>query len=144
MEIETNGTYDLITNGVQRVPITVNINTGSKSLTLKSVFDITVVDGNVSTASDNRVTVHYNKYLFYNTVANHNIFCLCINKDETGAVRSDVYKYILGDWPTINKKIIVTNNGVDGQFLNVDYSGNGFTKYDFDFGILGITSEQFN
>lgn len=28
MEIEANGTYDLITNGVQRVPVTINVSSG--------------------------------------------------------------------------------------------------------------------
>lgn len=47
MEIETNGTYDLITNGVQRVPITVNVE-GSKQVQLAKVK----VSGTTYTLSD--------------------------------------------------------------------------------------------
>ena len=37
MEIEVNGTYDLITNGVQRVPVTINVSSGGNVQTVKDV-----------------------------------------------------------------------------------------------------------
>ena len=45
MEIEANGTYDLITNGVQRVPVTINVVAGN----VQAAKDVTITSNTTTT-----------------------------------------------------------------------------------------------
>lgn len=45
MEIEANGTYDLITNGVQSVPITINVSAGN----VQAAKDVTITSNTTTT-----------------------------------------------------------------------------------------------
>lgn len=145
MQFTENGYYELVTNGVQVIPVTVAV-TEQKPV-LDSVAGVKITQDVVQTATSGVETViAAGKGIFYNTIDAVDKFTLALNQTNLPRDFSGVYKYIVFDLQDdIDYYINVVQDTVDKVLTIVDNvkSVIGVLSYVYDFALMGIEIAAF-
>lgn len=143
MQFISDGVYEVVTNGVQTLPI--EIASHKSYPVLYSINNVIFNTDTIKTAVDNKVSLASLTGIFYNTNDDKNKFVLELNNLGTAYDVTNVYKYVSVEVKQRNYQINVNKNGNIIQCVNVlaDTESINRDQYYFSFGDIGINIDLF-
>lgn len=143
MQFISDGVYEVVTNGVQTLPI--EIASHKSYPVLYSINNVIFNTDTIKTAVDNKVSLASLTGIFYNTNDDKNKFVLELNNLGTAYDVTNVYKYVSVEVKQRNYQINVNKNGNIIQCVNVlaDTESINKDQYYFSFGDIGINIDLF-
>lgn len=143
MQFISDGVYEVVTNGVQTLPI--EIASHKSYPVLYSINNVIFNTDTIKTAVDNKVSLASLTGIFYNTNDDKNKFVLELNNLGTSYDVTNVYKYVSVEVKQRNYQINVNKNGNIIQCVNVlaDTASINKDQYYFSFGDIGINIDLF-
>lgn len=144
MQFTQNGDYEVVTNGVQILPVRVAV--GEAPPVLDSVAGVKITKETVLTAVDNIVSVPVGKGILYNLADSVGNFVMELNNLGTAHTVTGVLKYIIFDLnDDINYYINVAKGIYDQALVAIQNIKElaSIVKYAFDFALMGIEFAAF-
>lgn len=143
MQFISDGVYEVVTNGVQTLPI--EIASHKSYPVLYSINNVIFNTDTIKTAVDNKVSLSTQTGIFYNTNDDKNKFVLELNNLGTAYDVTNVYKYVSVEVRQSNYQINVNKNGNIIQIVNIlgDTESINKDQYYFSFGDIGINIDLF-
>lgn len=144
MQFTQNGDYEVVTNGVQILPVRVAV--GEAPPVLDSVAGVKITKETVLTAVDNVVSVPVGKGILYNLADSVGNFVMELNNLGTAHIVTGVLKYILFDLnDDVNYYINVAKGIYDKTLVAIQNIKDlaSIVKYAFDFAMMGIEIAAF-
>lgn len=144
MQFISDGVYEVVTNGVQTLPI--EIASHKSYPVLYSINNVIFNTDTVKTAVDNKVSLASLKGIFYNTNDDKNKFVLELNNLGTAYDVTNVYKYVLVDVKDVRNfdiNVIKNNNVFLCTSVSVSVNSSSIETYKFSFGDIGINIDLF-
>ena len=136
MQFTENGNYELVTNGVQVIPVTVAV--GEAPPVLDSIGNVKLTEENVKAAVDNKVELPSGKAILYNVVDKVGDFVMEINNSDEVKEIVGVFKYIILDGG-LEYYINIAKSAVNQVLMIIqNLTVQDVIKYAFNLALMGI------